>query len=531
MRRGLTILLVALTGAAACKNATTGPAGRGTLTVVVTSGSGAAVAAAQVRLNPGGRTAQTDAQGRARFADLAAGTYVVTAQGTAGAAEGSVTLQPPAAELRLTLSRLSIVGDGSTTLWGAPDSLRVAVVPAEGEIVWVSTRDYYAGQNVELGRGRAVSTAPLRPGTTIVEARHVVSGQTVDVATAQVTVQYRESWNVDQLGLVPFPSGTVGDVWVTGRFALVARRGAGGFSIVHLDQLAEIGRFNEPGMNSPDIQSNGSVVYVANEPAAGPHPFSVTFVDITNPAAPRQLGGVPRAGSVGWSHTVFVDGTTLYIANPFTRQIHVWDVADPAAPRELSTIASTKGSAHDMHVRNGVFFGAYMNLGPGLQAELTVADVANPAAPVVLARRSYRGARLTHSLWTSQDGRHLFLAEETVNAPIFIFDVSNPANTTLVATYQPRLGTVPHHFQVRDHLAYLAHYKNGVEVVDVSDPLRPRLVGFFDTHPGAAQDGGTPVPEPGTEFYQGVWGVHWADDGKIAVSDMNRGLFVLRFRG
>jgi hypothetical protein len=77
-----------------------------------------------------------------------------------------------------------------------------------------------------------------------------------------------------------------------------------------------------------------------------------------------------------------------------------------------------------------------------------------------------------------------------------------------------------------------------VEVVDVSDPLRPRLVGFYDTHPGAAADvepswPGSLAPSHEKEgfLYEGVWGVDWTDDGRIVASDMNRGVFVFRYTG
>jgi hypothetical protein len=91
---------------------------------------------------------------------------------------------------------------------------------------------------------------------------------------------------------------------------------------------------------------------------------------------------------------------------------------------------------------------------------------------------------------------------------------------------------------VRDsRFAYLSHYKHGVEVVDVSDPLHPRLVGFYDTHPSADADVGQPSGSlsPSHEkegfLYEGVWGVDWTEDGRIVVSDMNRGLFVFRYTG
>jgi choice-of-anchor B domain-containing protein len=231
---------------------------------------------------------------------------------------------------------------------------------------------------------------------------------------------------------------------------------------------------------------------------------------------------------VSSAHNVWLDGSTLYIANSQSRLIHIWDVSDGAAPRAVSTIGALGGCAHDMYVAGGVLYGAFYRC-PGGGAELLVASVANPASPAALAHVSYAGAQLTHSTWLSADGGYLYVADEVVNAPIRIFAVANPANPVLVGTYQPRLGTIPHQFQVRDaRYAFLAHYKHGVEVVDVSDPVHPRLVGFYDTHPGEAADGTTPGP-PGAGLFGGAWGVHWTDDGKIVVSDENGGVFVLRF--
>ena len=530
----LALLLLALATLASCKGSPTGttpPTTRGTLTVVVSTSGGAPVAAAVVRLDPGARTAQTNAQGAAQFSDLAAGQYTASVETPSGVAGGTLSFRPPDGELRLTLTpqTIRILQDALQTLWGAPDSLTATVQPAgAGEIVWVSTADVHLREPVVLGRGTAVSTAPLRPGSTVVEARLMVGGRTVATDRVTVTVTYREQWNVDMLGLVPFPNNnSVGNVWVQGRLALVGRRAAGGFSVVDLDRIAEIGRYTEPTMASGDLHVANNIVYVTHEPFIGStHPFAVTFVDITNPSAPRRLGGVP-VNQIATAHTTRIDGTTLYIANTNTRQFHIWDVSDFAAPREISRVASVSGFAHDMFIRNGIFYGASMALAFGAQAEITIASVANPSAPAVLSRVPSTGPVLTHSAWTTPDGRYLYVADENLNAPIRILDVANPSAPVLVGTYQPRLGTVPHHFQVRDsNIAFLADYKNGVEVIDISNPTRPRLVGFWDTHPGIAADN-----ETTTNLYQGAWGVHWTNDGRFVVSDMNRGLFVFRFRG
>ena len=432
---------------------------------------------------------------------------------------------------------LAIVWDGRAVDWGADEILRAEIDGEPAEVEWRSLSDQYLGQPVELGRGAETTTAPLRPGTTIVEAR-IFSGSTVAARdTAQVTVRYRESWNMAIEGMVAYAEESVGDVWVSNGHAFVARRHAGGISIVDLNGgIREVGRFTAPNMFTQDLVVEDGVAYITNE--TNNYPFSVTALDVTDPSDPRVLGGVPTADT-GVAHTVWVDGSLLALASQVTDAIHLYDVSDPSGPVALSTIHALNATAHDIHVRGGLLFGSYMGLHGDQEAELVVAGVADPMHPAVMARVHYPDAVLTHSSWLTGDGRILYVTDEIVNAPIRIFDVSDVARPVLVATYQPRLGTIPHHFHVRDgRFAYLSHYKHGVEVVDVSDPLRPRLVGFYDTHPGAAADVEASWPgslSPSHEkegfLYEGVWGVDWTPDGRIVASDMNRGLFDFRYTG
>ncbi|HET6638559.1 MAG TPA: hypothetical protein VFH82_07245, partial [Gemmatimonadota bacterium] len=84
---------------------------------------------------------------------------------------------PPAGDL-------AIVWDGRTVDWGADEVLRAEIAGEPIEVEWRSLSDQYLGKPVELGRGANTSTAPLRPGTTVVEAR-ILSGGAV---TARDTV-------------------------------------------------------------------------------------------------------------------------------------------------------------------------------------------------------------------------------------------------------------------------------------------------------------------------------------------------------
>lgn len=402
---------------------------------------------------------------------------------------------------------LAIDWDGQVIDWGEPLVLRASLdgAPAPEDAGWVSLDDTYLGQPVVLGRGPEIATRALRPGTTRVEVRLDTAQGTVR-DTVEVTVRYRESWNMALEAHVPYPAGTVGDVWVAGEVAIVARRSALGASVVGLDDpIGEIGRFEMPGLFTQDVKAEGDLAFLSNEGGG----FSVAILDLSDPSRPALVGTVP--GDVApRAHNVWIEGTQLTVATGRGPAILV-DVSDPAAPRALGMV---DGQSHDAHTRDGLLFGAFVG-------EVAFADLSNPAAPVVLSRIPVPGAYI-HTTWLSADGRWLYVTDERKNSPIRIFDVSDPAVPVLAGTYQPRLGAVPHNFQVRDgRFAYLSHYVHGVEVLDVSDPIRPRLVGFHDTRTGADDSGS----------YAGAWGVHWTADGRIVASDMQTGLYVLRYTG
>lgn len=430
---------------------------------------------------------------------------------------------------------ITISWPGGTVDWGAPAPLTAAFEGGSADdVVWRSLDDAYGELPVILGRGPSITSAALRPGTTRVEAVLLAEGVPIARDTVQVSVRYRESWNMELEAELLYPSGSVADVWVEGGMAYVARRGAGGISIVSLEGGAtEVGRFAPPGLFTQDVMVVDSLAYVSHEPVFGfdEYPFSVTMVDVSEPASPVVIGGVPVAVAPS-AHNLWVDGDLLTLAAAQT-DFSLFDVSDPAVPRFLSRIDPDPATAHDIHVRNGLLFGSSMGF-DGNRGQLLVASLANPANPTVLSEIVFDPFAFTHSSWLSPDGRHLYVAEENVNAPIRIFDVSSPGEPRFEGAYQPRLGTIPHHFQLRDaNIAVLSHYKHGVEVVDVSDPTRPRLVGFYDTHPGADEelDALQTAHDAGQDVFQGAWGVHWTDDGRIVASDMNRGLFVFRFTG
>ncbi len=514
----------------ACGGGTDGPPtspppgpSSGTLIVVLERSDGWPAPDVHVEVSPLGRSATSDAGGEARFENVPAGEYEVRVIDLdAEPVERAIDFQPPGAPIRLTLPALPagirVVWDDRVVPWGDPARLRSRVGGADpAAVVWTSLDDGYLDQPVELARGPSAPVYALRPGTATVEARATAPDGTVLRATVEVEVQYRQAWNVTLAAEVGFP-GRTADVWVDGDVALVARAEAGGVSIVALDGTPrEVGRFEAPGATTLDVKGKDGIAYVAHDEAPGRGGISI--VDLADPARPVLLAEIPK-DEAPRVHNAWVEGDRLYATA--LGGFRAWDVSDPARPRVAASV-SVPGTPHDIHVRDGFAYAALMRSG-GVGAAGARLMVARADELVPLVFRSWTGA-VVHSSWLSADGRYLYVADEAPNAPIRIFDVSDPAAPLEVGRYQPRLGAIPHNFQVRDErIALLAHYEHGVEVVDVSEPTAPRLIGFYDTRSGPDDVG------EGSDIH-GAWGVHWAADGRIVVGDIDRGLLVLRYVG
>lgn len=128
------------------------------------------------------------------------------------------------------------------------------------------------------------------------------------------------------------------------------------------------------------------------------------------------------------------------------------------------------------------------------------------------------------------------------------WDVSNPAGPVQLSTFAtehartdrangpPDDGwyTAHHPVALGDRL-YVSWYADGVRILDIADPTRPREVGYFvptSTDGGGPTDAssGAPAADPSQSPRRGsVWGVYPRGD-LILASDRHLGLYILRDR-
>lgn len=153
-----------------------------------------------------------------------------------------------------------------------------------------------------------------------------------------------------------------------------------------------------------------------------------------------------------------------------------------------------------------------------------VLDVTNKSNMKQIAQIGYAGARYCHQGWLSGDRKYFYVDDEFDEAKgrdqttTHIFDVSDPANPQYVGWGTSGLPSSDHNLYWKDAKLYEANYRSGLQVLDASDPVNLHRIAWFDTH-----------PETDNAGFAGSWSCFpFFDSGSIIISDMQRGLFVVK---
>lgn len=233
-------------------------------------------------------------------------------------------------------------------------------------------------------------------------------------------------------------------------------------------------------------------------------------------------------------HNVFQEDERLYLlandlfkkgAEPVSYPMSVLSIEDPEDPELLSHMIADSVSppisiryVHDAFVRNDTVYASGEGQG------LYIIDYTDPEDPeLVSAIRDYPFQGYNHSSWLTEDGQTMVMADESHGKPLKIYDVSDPANPE----YQAPIGvstdvrSIPHNPLVKDDLAYVSYYHEGLQIFDISDPQDPTRFLSDQTYPQ--------YPLDTIRGYEGCWGVYpFFSSGTVAASDMTNGLHLYR---
>ena len=244
--------------------------------------------------------------------------------------------------------------------------------------------------------------------------------------------------------------------------------------------------------------------YVVNESGGG-----MQIIDLSDLPNSATLAATYTGFTT--AHTVYIDtaNAMLYCEGTTGQPVRVISLANPLSPVQLTTFGI---DCHDMYVHNNRCYVA-----EGFQGTVGVYDVTNPASPTLLQRIGIPASGYVHNVWTTEDDSHFMTTEETSGRTVKMWDIQNLASAFITDTYLSQPSNLAHNVHIKGDLAYIAHYGDGLKIVDISDPTNIVEVGSYDTNTG-------------TTGFVGAWGTYpYYASNKVIVSDISNGLFVLAY--
>jgi choice-of-anchor B domain-containing protein len=353
------------------------------------------------------------------------------------------------------------------------------------------------------------------------------AGAVILAAALATHASAQTSFNMMRRANLPLATAT--DVSAQGNLVFVGRSGSGATIVDATDPDSPVVRATWTHPTQPivvnAVRALGSHLWVSNETDIG---IGLFGLDISNPSSPvlgAELGPPIFPQRV---HNLWPDGSHLYLSGYRSNGGNfVVNISDPDDPTVDSVIHT---DIHDNTVVDDTLY-----IAAGFQGTF-IYDVANPTSPVELAfftPNTVDTLFYHHNAYPIRHTRYVFITEEVqlpgdpyTQGSVRIVDFNDLGNPQEVWRWKSRTASedplvTPHNIYVVGDFAYLSHYQDGVKIFDVSDPIEPVEVAFYDTY-----------PDPPAELFQGCWGVFpFLGNDRIYASDRTYGLFVLSFNG
>jgi choice-of-anchor B domain-containing protein len=287
---------------------------------------------------------------------------------------------------------------------------------------------------------------------------------------------------------------------------LGVRNGTSIIDITNTDNIYEIVFIPSAASTWKDIKTYQHYAYIVTESSGG-----MQVVDLSN--LPQSAEVVATYQGFSTSHNIYIDEANgiLYAEGSGTDPVRALSLSFPLEPVELSTFGV---ECHDIYARDNL---AYVS--EGNHGTFSIFNLENNSSPQLLQRFPIPAAGYVHNAWLSDDSNYLMTTEETQGKTIKMWDISDRNNIFMTDDYLGPDG-LAHNTHIKGDYAYVSHYGDGLEIVDISDKYNLTRAGWYDTYPGSG--GG----------FVGSWGAYpFFESGKILISDMSTGLYVVFFEG
>lgn len=395
-------------------------------------------------------------------------------------------------------------------------------VAAAGDLAVLGVSGY------AIGAGRALIVA--RQGDRWVEDTSVVSPPeslpAILGSEVRCTDGAADLWDCNNVDLVSFlPVSAIGgvrgmrlnDLWgwtdsTTGReYALIGR--SDGTSFVDLTDAGHPRYLGDlpmtPGAHAAvwrDIKVYRDHAYIVSD-GAGQH--GVQVFDL------HRLRGITAPGTFApdylypdiWSaHNIVIDEETGFgyvvgaSAGGTTCDggLHIMDLHTPDHPTFVGCFADgitgRRGTGYIHDAQCLVYRGPDADYAgheiciSANETAISITDVSDKRAPRSIATVSYPNVAYAHQGWLSDDQRYFFSNDEIDEANgsephtrTLVWDMADLDDPLLAKEFRQTTTETDHNLYVRGRYMYQSNTGAGFRVIDVSDPVNPRTVGYFDT--------------------------------------------------
>ncbi|WBX73918.1 choice-of-anchor B family protein [Tenacibaculum pacificus] len=205
------------------------------------------------------------------------------------------------------------------------------------------------------------------------------------------------------------------------------------------------------------------------------------------------------------------------------------NIQDPKNPKTEGGWG-TDNYSHDAQVINyngpdSDYTGKEILIGSN-ENEVVIVDISDKSNPKNISKISYANVGYTHQGWFTENKKYFILGDELDEQKFgnktrnIIFDFTDLDNPKEHFSYTGPTNAIDHNGYIKDNMFYLANYTAGVRFIDITNISSKSITetGYFDTYPN----------NNGANF-NGVWNVYpYFDSGKIIISDINSGLFIVK---
>jgi len=285
-----------------------------------------------------------------------------------------------------------------------------------------------------------------------------------------------------------------------------------------------------------DFKTYQNYLYAVCDQTSGwPCAEGLEIINLTNYSYTQNTSDFTRA------HNIFVDEPNgrLYVvgSNAANGEMTIYTLdteivngvtyngtaANPVLLKKFST-----SYIHDIYVKNNIAYASHGYDG------YKIWDVNNPQNIFLLASNE-DASGYNHSSWLTNNGQYAYAAEEVPRGkPIKLYQITGSGTGTsinLVSSFKEPLESPsfsnnrPHNPFIKGDTMFISYYEDGVQVFDISNPVLPKRIAYYDTY---TLQNGLGYSEPAHDW-KGPWGVYpFLPSGCILASDITQGLFTFK---